>query len=215
MSEIFQRLAKPFADHEHEWLTQIARGDRKLVVPYIRKPSIIKRLTEVVGFGNYNISVEKVSEDKEAGDDDRVKYTAVYRSVLTLDVDGKTVEFSDIGVGVSAKRDTAEKGGATDAIKRAAKLAGIGLYLDNGSLHIWIDRESQDPRVSFFGGKTVTLHPSLTVPLGKNKGKSLEMLDDESLEGLYNWFNEEERYKEDEYFWRLRETIRLFMEVEG
>lgn len=213
--QIFKKLAEPFADEDHEWLTQrtYEHTDSRMVVPYIRKPSIIERLNDVVGFGNFAIHTTHIRSDKEVNERGGTKYTAVYRATLWLKFGDEWDGFEDVGVNTSHKQDTAEKGAATDAIKRAAKLVGIGLYLDTGELYITIPNKSPDPKIAFYKGKPVVLHPSLTVPFGSSKGKSLSELDDGSLKGLYQWLTENDRYMKSEYMWRLHESIANFLEV--
>lgn len=214
--EIFAKLAEPFADEDHEWLTQktFEQSNSHMVVPYIRKPSIILRLNNVIGFGNYAIHTDHISSSVENGERGRTRYTAIYKASIFIKTGDEWNGFEDVGVNTSYKPDTAEKGAATDAIKRAAKLTGIGLYLDTGDLYITIPNGSPNPKISFFRGVPVVLHPSLKVPFGNSKGKMLSELDPESMHGLHNWLEDGQKYESSEYMWRLHETINKFFEVE-
>lgn len=206
--EIFEKLSAPFDDSDHEWLTQKQFQNRgtHIVVPYIRKPSIIKRLNNVLGFGNFAITVKNLYSE-QFGED---KFASAFIAELKLKVNDEWITFSDAGVNIAFKRDTADKGASTDAIKRAAKLAGIGIYLDMGKLSILIPIDSVDPKIAFFDGRTVTLHPSLVIPFGSSKGKAIEDVSQDTRSKLYEWLNKEDRYKKDEYLFRLRETIRKY-----
>lgn len=205
VKEIWKELGVMFNDDEHEWVKQDRRG---LYVPYIRKPAIIHRLNTVIGPGNYSLTTEVLSSKKE-GD----YYQVAYRGNIEIYIGDRTIKFSDTGAADSKNFTTAEKGASTDAIKRVVKLIGIGLYLDTGQLGMWLDDGDVMPLIRMLPGKekAVTLHPSLKFPLGANQGKELRSASKEALEAFNKWLHADNDSRlEDEYLFRLAETIKEF-----
>jgi len=197
-NEIFEALARPFPDDAHEWLIQKKRSPSKLVVPYIRKPDIIDRLIEVIGFGKFRIE-SAITEVTNTGEHWLVGASATL--VMELP-DADPMKLTDVGAAESQMFATAMKGAATDAVKRVAKLAGIGLYLDRGDLFIWIREDDQDPLIRFYKEKPVAIHPSL-----RHRGQRLDELSEEQLKKAVEWLSENDRYMQKVEWFRMYMSI--------
>lgn len=118
---VWEELAKPFADDEIEWRTSrcgIGGSGVKyaMLVPYIDSRAVMRRLDEVVGPANWTDDYQRVDGKTEMG----------FLCRLTLEIDGTKVTKVD-GAEMS---DFAEiKGGISDALKRAFVKFGGGRYL--------------------------------------------------------------------------------------
>jgi len=209
----FEALSKPFDDRDHEWVLQRRnrQSGTKWLAPYIRKPSIIKRLVEVVGFGGFSIDTHHTYT--RTNDDG--KFEVAYTATLTITTPNGEVHFTDAGSASSGQLITAEKGASTDAIKRAAKLAGIGLYLDMGNLYIEVpDNDRTEPLIRFRGSEPVAVHPSIRVNFGSIAGSRLNEVDQDKMYAMYNWLKEEQgegyRYEQDNTLFAIFKAIEEF-----
>lgn len=123
-----EALRAPFAFNAHSWRAQqVARdGRRAQALCYITSRAVQNRLDEVCG---------------PAGWQSRFEETASGRVIATIeiDLDGRWVAKSD-GAGATAMEG--EKGGLSDAFKRAAVMWGIGRYL-YGMPAVWAECEVQ------------------------------------------------------------------------
>lgn len=115
-AKIAQELAAPFAPDAIEWRVQgkPGAGKRCQLVPYVDARAVQDRLDAVVGPGAWSFELEPLVVD--AGE------LRVARGRLSL----YGVAKDDIG---TASNFEASKGCASDALKRAAVLWGIGRYL--------------------------------------------------------------------------------------
>ena len=125
-------LRAPFRPHEHSWRAQQVdrAGRRAMALCFITSRSVQNRLDDVCG---------------PAGWEGRFDETASGRVIATISIDFGTrwVAKSD-GAGATAMEG--EKGGLSDAFKRAAVMWGIGRYLYDLPA-IWADCEVQrDPQ---------------------------------------------------------------------
>lgn len=134
-------LRAPFAPHEHSWRAQsVARsGTSAQALCYITARAVQNRLDDVCG---------------PAGWESEFAETASGRVVATIRIDMGTrwVAKSD-GAGATAMEG--EKGGLSDAFKRAAVMWGIGRYL-YGLASIWAECEvhrEQDGQMRTRNGK--------------------------------------------------------------
>jgi len=114
---IGERLAAPFEPEEVEWKPQVVKGDRALAVAYIDARTVMDRLDEVIGIGNW-----------------RTEYRVVEDSIickLSLRIAGAGwTDQEDIG-SPSEQPDAGDrrKAAFSDALKRAGVHYGIGRYL--------------------------------------------------------------------------------------
>lgn len=114
--EIFASLAAPFA-------ADVVRSRKHDGICYITARAVMTRLDEVVGPENWNASYEGWSDD-----------AVMCRLSITLP-DGTVVTKCDVGaytrLADNNKADPGDddKGGLSDALKRAAVLFGVGRYL--------------------------------------------------------------------------------------
>lgn len=108
-------LRAPFAPHEHSWRAQqVTRdGNRAMALCYITSRAVQNRLDDVC---------------TPAGWESQFAETATGRVIatITIDMGARWVAKSD-GAGATAMEG--EKGGLSDAFKRAAVMWGIGRYL--------------------------------------------------------------------------------------
>ena len=109
-------LAAPFDPECVEWRPQgkVAPGARVQLVPYVDARAVAQRLDDVAGVGGWAFELEPLVID--AGE------LRVARGRLSI----YGVSKDDIG---TASNFEASKGCASDALKRAAVLFGIGRYL--------------------------------------------------------------------------------------
>ena len=121
-------LQAPFAFNAHNWRAQqVARdGRRAQALCYITSRAVQSRLDDVCG---------------PAGWQSRFEETASGRVIATIeiDLDGRWIAKSD-GAGSTVMEG--EKGGLSDAFKRAAVMWGIGRYL-YGLPAVWAECEVQ------------------------------------------------------------------------
>lgn len=118
-SEHVDRLCKPFPLSEHEF--------RPEGFAYITEAAITTRLDEIDP--NWSLTVKELRDRSASA-------TPTVTVVVALTVCGVTrdgVGSSAVEVGRDGRRETneAEKAAATDALRRAARLFGIGRYLLN------------------------------------------------------------------------------------
>lgn len=138
--EIYTQLSKPFPAASVHWRIVELNGEktRARVMPYIDARSVIDRLNQVVGVGNWTDAFREV----RLGDEIAVE--------CTLTIHG--VSRSDVGVagsdedGEDGPRISRAKTAYSDARKRAAVPFGIGRYLyDLGAQ--WVDYDAVDNRL--------------------------------------------------------------------
>ncbi|WP_278984097.1 Rad52/Rad22 family DNA repair protein [Sphingobium yanoikuyae] len=108
-------LQAPFAPHEHKWRAQsVARdGRRAQALCYIDARTVQARLDEVCGVAGWESSFAETPSGRVIAS-------------ISIDMGARWVSKSD-GAGATAMEG--EKGGLSDAFKRAAVMWGIGRYL--------------------------------------------------------------------------------------
>lgn len=127
MSDIFAKLAAPFAQVHWRAQTLNREGTSALALAYIDARDVMARLDEVVGPENWQ---------------DRYSETPKGRLICTLSlrINGEWIEKAD---GAGDTDVEGEKGAISDALKRAAVKWGIGRYLyDLGN--VWAECESYE-----------------------------------------------------------------------
>jgi hypothetical protein len=107
-------LSQPIAPDEIEWRVLAAKDGKMTIVPYITNRCVMRRFDEAFGAANW------CSEFREIG------HGFICR--LTVDIDGKQVFRED---GATKTDIEPEKGGISDAMKRAAVQFGLGRNLYN------------------------------------------------------------------------------------
>lgn len=117
-ADIAPHLRAPFRDDEIEH--KPAKGGSGKTLPYVKAPAIMDRLDAVVGPGNW--SVDAGVADAETG---TVRVTLTIFGVSMTD-------FGDSNNPKSSVGGQAFKESASDGLKRAARLFGIGRYLWQG-----------------------------------------------------------------------------------
>lgn len=110
-----EALRAPFLPHEHSWRAQsVARnGTSAQALCYITSRSVQNRLDAVCGSAGWESSFTETASGRII-------------ATITIDMGTRWVAKSD-GAGSTAKEG--EKGGLSDAFKRAAVMWGIGRYL--------------------------------------------------------------------------------------
>jgi hypothetical protein len=146
MSEIFQRLAQPFppervswrvgSTNRRKWEEAKKQGqaiDRKgQPLCYIDARDVMDRLDEVVGHANWQTDHIPMHNGTMCC---RIGIRVGEEWIWRTDGAGPTGDIE-----VPAQREMAQKGGYSDAFKRAAVLFGVGRYLyDVGSPWITLD----------------------------------------------------------------------------
>jgi hypothetical protein len=123
--DIFNALSAEF----HPDDVKVRDGGQGRKLPYIRPRTAANRLDEVLGWQNWECDVVPVSDH-------------AYKCVLTVTLpDGRRVTKAAIGakstMSKSGKVDPGDddKGGDSDAFKRAASLFGVGRYLYNDGVY--------------------------------------------------------------------------------
>jgi hypothetical protein len=126
-SEFYAQLAEPFPQ---EMERVIVKSGVELI--YLPVSEVINRLNRALGVDNWSFEIISVSRD--AVDQDEI----IAHISLTALINGKTVVKHGFG-GLSVKRSKRDnrpvdlgndfKGAVSDALKKAAQLLGIGLYL--------------------------------------------------------------------------------------
>ena len=106
----------------------IGRDDKGNAVmgEYIELPNLIRRLQSIVGLG-YSIHFEppNILQTKEG-------YFVSVKAYVSIQFDDGTSAFEGIGTGTAnslSRLETAVKGAETDAVKRALRYTGLGLWL--------------------------------------------------------------------------------------
>lgn len=115
MTDIFERLAAEFPRDAVHWRAQTltSNGDKALALAYLDARDVMDRLDEVCTPGGWRNTVTE---------------TAKGRLIATIEikVDGEWIGKTD---GAGDTDVEGDKGGISDALKRAAVLWGIGRYL--------------------------------------------------------------------------------------
>ena len=113
-AEIYEALAAPFAKSE----LRSRPGRAGLTFTYADVTAVVRRLDEVLG-GNWSFDVAPL----EGG-------SCVKGTISVRYPDGSVAQRSDIGYPNKVGQDEEPlKSAATDALRRAARLFGVGLYL--------------------------------------------------------------------------------------
>jgi hypothetical protein len=122
-------LRAPFRQHEHSWRAQsLARdGKRAQALCYITARAVQNRLDDVCTPAGWECNFVETRSGRVI-------------ATISIDFDGRPVAKSD-GAGATAMEG--EKGGMSDAFKRAAVMWGIGRYL-YGMPSVWAECESID-----------------------------------------------------------------------
>ncbi len=122
--EILKKLSAPFTvmgpDNKihpnHKWKVKVTKGiDHALCVAYIDARQVTQRLNDVLGIDGWNDTLIET-----AG--------AALICELTILINDKEITRSNVGMPSEYAR---EKGKASDALKRAASMFGVGEYLYN------------------------------------------------------------------------------------
>lgn len=128
-ADIFTALAAPFPREQVSWRAQSMNkeGDSAMALAYIDARDVMYRLDEAVGPANWQDAYTETASG-------RVLCT------LSLRIDGHWIAKTD---GAGATDVEADKGGISDAFKRAAVKWGIGRYLYDLKSP-WVPCESRD-----------------------------------------------------------------------
>lgn len=117
------------------------RSQSGVNLSYLTGAYVINRLNQVLGQGNWAYKIDQlkpVFEGKITQASGKEVFTVSYTAMCSLiaNIDGKTVEFTDVGFGDGTDarnpgkgHELASKEAATDALKRAAKNLGISMGL--------------------------------------------------------------------------------------
>jgi hypothetical protein len=151
--QVAAELAAPFAPDELRWRPRNVSGSRALALPYVTTSSIITRLNAVLGLDGWK-------------DAYWLQANGSVVCQLRIRVGDHWMSRQDVG---SPSQQDATKGAYSDALKRAARKYGIGLYLTilGGQ---WLD---YDPKTKQIVGKPQL--PQWAVP--SKKSKSAESAD--------------------------------------
>lgn len=137
MSEIIKKLNENIPREDVS--TRSAGGNRTL--SYLEGWYVINRLNEVLGQGNWQyetVKLEKVFEGSATNSMGKTGRAVSYLATiqLTADVDGKVIQFSDVGAGKGIDYgngleadESAAKEAVTDGLKRCAKNLGMSMGL--------------------------------------------------------------------------------------
>jgi len=115
----------------------------------IHPMSIVDRLNEVFGIGQWQTSVEKLSSNEwsqETKNGPRKVYTAT--SKIKLDIDEYGIHLEQFGGSTNDDEGDALKGSATDGLTKIASYLGIGAEIYKGKGNI-APRGSQDSTKPF------------------------------------------------------------------
>lgn len=114
MTDIFAKLAAPFAPSDIEWRVghTNANKDKGMALAYIDARAVMRRLDEVVGPGNWTNEYPHASQKTVCRISIKIGDEWIYKEDGAGDTDFE-----------------AEKGALSDAFKRAAVKWGIGRYL--------------------------------------------------------------------------------------
>jgi hypothetical protein len=144
--QLAAELSAPFAPEELRWRPRNVSGSRALALPYVNAAAIIARLNAVLGLDGWK-------------DAYWLQANGSVVCQLRIRVGDHWMSRQDVG---SPSQQDATKGAYSDALKRAARKYGIGLYLTilGGQ---WLD---YDPKTKQIVGKPQL--PAWAVP---KKGK--------------------------------------------
>lgn len=127
-AEIYARLAAPFPTEMIQWKIGPMKKDHSkgMALPFINRKLVTDRLNDVVGPGNWQ------SKFEQKGD--------TMLCELSVRIEGEWITKSD---GAGKTDYEAEKGAISDALKRAATMWGIGMYLSEFGKPggVWVDIE--------------------------------------------------------------------------
>lgn len=138
VKKVMAELAKPFNKMvagklipTHKWKVQnfSKAGNKGMCVPFVNRTLVANRLNEVLGLNGWQFEVKEVSDGSKIG-------------TLSCLIGGEWISRSDVG---TKSKTEAEKGSASDALKRCASLFGVGLYL-NDIQSRWVDIKNRVPQ---------------------------------------------------------------------
>lgn len=173
MSDIFDALKAHFPVDSIHWRAQtVTENGKALALAYLNARDVMDRLDAVVGPGNWQDYYDETPSGRVI-------------CKLTLIIDGQPVTKSD---GAGATGMEGEKGGISDAFKRAAVKWGIGRYL-YALGNVWADCEVTKRGDKFYFRKWKTsaktdFHRALTA-LNDNGNGSPNRHANVKLEGKY------------------------------
>lgn len=151
--DLYKKLCAPFAAQDLEWRVGSTTKDktRGMMLPYVTNRAIMNRLDEIFGFDGWS---------------------ATFREHHNGVICKLTVKVGDVWVakedGASNTNIEPEKGGISDAMKRAAVQFGIGRYLYDAE-NVWVDLDQW--------GRP-TQKPSLKLKKGNEKPGATQQADD-------------------------------------
>lgn len=152
--EIAKALAAPFKENDVSWVVVATKGKNtpqmtELWAPYVEAEPILDRLDDVVGPGGWSLDIEVVG-DRSA--------------ICRLTILGVTKAGAG-QIAADQKTDQPFKAAATDALKRAAVLFGIGRYLHDKRLNEWRKPTADGrPARRSGGGPPSRPHPPRDLP---------------------------------------------------
>jgi hypothetical protein len=111
--DLAYRLGEPFDPSELRWKPRSVSGSRALAMPYLNVAAVITRLNDVLGIDAWEDSYQLLPSG-----------SVVCR--LRVRIGDHWVTREDVG---SPSQQEAMKGCHSDALKRAARKFGVGLYL--------------------------------------------------------------------------------------
>lgn len=126
MDDLLKELSAPFAAQDLEWRVGSTTKDktRGMMLPYVTNRAIMNRLDEVLGLDGWRTSFREHHNG-----------TICH---LAIRVDIKNDKWLAKEDGASNTKIEPEKGGISDAMKRAAVQFGIGRYLYDAET-VWVD----------------------------------------------------------------------------
>ena len=121
VKEIFEQLSAEFTEvgmdgkvyPSCKWKPQTCNIKKALCVPYIDARQVSDRLNNVLGVDGWESTIEETSNN-----------ALIYN--LSINIDGKVISKADMG---DEQAYGGEKAKASDGLKRAAVLFGVGKYL--------------------------------------------------------------------------------------
>ena len=117
MSNLEKKLKQPFPAKEIKWRVQTYgksnNGHWAMVLAYIDARAVMDRLEKVVGFGNWQDNIKSLDNGKTFCE-------------LSIKVNDEWITRTGVAGETNVEK---EKGGASDALKRAGVKFGIGRYL--------------------------------------------------------------------------------------
>ena len=132
--DLLNRLKEPFKENEIHWrVGSVSKAkDKATALAYINARDVMKRLDDVVGIENWSDeyitepprTVRKFDKFSKSHYNEQICGRVICK--LSIRIDGEWIAKSD---GAGETNVEGEKGGISDAFKRAAVRFGIGRYL--------------------------------------------------------------------------------------